>query len=141
MASATNWKAYDLNSSGQALRSRQGDRVAGAVSGFSFNAFPATTSYFLTDQPSYRGTLLGDLTNKTITARESSTFRRRPSLAVTILKAIGPAAKSSPSRSKAAAVAVPWVFDKQPNIESADVNGINQLWNEGAWDYDYTSLK
>ncbi len=41
----------------------------------------------------------------------------------------------------AQAVAVPWVFDKQPNIESKDVSGINQLWNEGAWDYDYTSLK
>lgn len=38
------------------------------------------------------------------------------------------------------AVAVPWVFDKQPNIESKDVHGINDLWNEGAWDYNYSYL-
>jgi peptide/nickel transport system substrate-binding protein len=41
----------------------------------------------------------------------------------------------------AQAVAVPWAFDKQPNIESKDVRGINDLWNIGAWDYSYTSLK
>ncbi len=39
------------------------------------------------------------------------------------------------------AVAVPWSFDKQPNIESADVRGINDLWNTGNWDWSYTSLK
>jgi peptide/nickel transport system substrate-binding protein len=39
------------------------------------------------------------------------------------------------------AVAVPWVFDKQANIESKDVRGINDLWNIGSWDYDFTSLK
>jgi peptide/nickel transport system substrate-binding protein len=39
------------------------------------------------------------------------------------------------------AVAVPWAFDKQPNIESKDVRGINDLWNIGSWDYGYTSLK
>ena len=39
------------------------------------------------------------------------------------------------------AVAVPWVFDIQPNIESKDVRGINDLWNIGSWDYDFTSLK
>ncbi len=39
------------------------------------------------------------------------------------------------------AVAVPWVFDKQPNIEAKDVNGVNDLWNEGTWDYSWTSLK
>ena len=39
------------------------------------------------------------------------------------------------------AVAVPWIFDKQPNIESANVRGINDLWNTGSWDYTYTSLK
>jgi peptide/nickel transport system substrate-binding protein len=39
------------------------------------------------------------------------------------------------------AVAIPWAFDKQPNIESKDVNGINDLWNEGSWDYSWTSLK
>ena len=39
------------------------------------------------------------------------------------------------------AVAIPWVFDKQANIESKDVNGINQLWNIGTWDYSWTWLK
>jgi peptide/nickel transport system substrate-binding protein len=39
------------------------------------------------------------------------------------------------------AVAIPWVFDKQGNIESKDVRGINDLWDIGEWDYDYTSLK
>jgi peptide/nickel transport system substrate-binding protein len=39
------------------------------------------------------------------------------------------------------AVAVPWVFDKQANIEAKDVRGINDLWNIGSWDYSYTSLK
>lgn len=39
------------------------------------------------------------------------------------------------------AVAVPWVFDKQPNIEAKDVNGVNDLWNEGTYDYAWTSLK
>jgi peptide/nickel transport system substrate-binding protein len=39
------------------------------------------------------------------------------------------------------AVAIPWAFDKQPYIESADVRGINSLWDAGKWDYAYTSLK
>ena len=38
------------------------------------------------------------------------------------------------------AAAVPWVFDRQPNIESKGVRGINQLWNIGSWDYSWTSL-
>jgi peptide/nickel transport system substrate-binding protein len=41
----------------------------------------------------------------------------------------------------AQAVAVPWVFDKQANIESKDVSGVNQLWNIGTWDLSWTSLK
>jgi peptide/nickel transport system substrate-binding protein len=41
----------------------------------------------------------------------------------------------------AQAVAVPWVNDKQANIESKDVRGINDLWDIGEWDYAYTSLK
>jgi hypothetical protein len=41
----------------------------------------------------------------------------------------------------AQAVAVPWVNDKQANIESKDVRGINDLWDIGEWDYGYTSLK
>ncbi len=39
------------------------------------------------------------------------------------------------------AVAVPETFENQPNIESKNVAGVNQLWNEGTWDFDYTSLK
>ncbi len=39
------------------------------------------------------------------------------------------------------AVAVPWVFDIQPNILAKDVNPVNDLWNEGTWDYAFTSLK
>jgi peptide/nickel transport system substrate-binding protein len=39
------------------------------------------------------------------------------------------------------AVAVPLIFDKLPTVESADVHGINDLWNQGLWDYSYTSLK
>ncbi len=39
------------------------------------------------------------------------------------------------------AVAVPWIFDKQPVIESKDVAGVSQIWNEGTWDYSFTSLK
>jgi peptide/nickel transport system substrate-binding protein len=39
------------------------------------------------------------------------------------------------------AVAIPWVFDIQGNIESKDVRGINDLWDIGEWDYNFTSLK
>jgi peptide/nickel transport system substrate-binding protein len=39
------------------------------------------------------------------------------------------------------AAAVPYLFNKQPMIEARDVRGINDLWNVGAWDYSYTSLK
>jgi ABC-type transport system substrate-binding protein len=39
------------------------------------------------------------------------------------------------------AVAVPEDFDVQPNIESRNVAGVDQLWNLGTWDFDYTSLK
>jgi peptide/nickel transport system substrate-binding protein len=39
------------------------------------------------------------------------------------------------------AVAVPEDFDIQPNIESRNVAGVDQLWNLGTWDFDYTSLK
>jgi peptide/nickel transport system substrate-binding protein len=39
------------------------------------------------------------------------------------------------------AVAVPEDFDNEANIESKDVAGVNQLWNEGTWDLDFTSLK
>jgi peptide/nickel transport system substrate-binding protein len=39
------------------------------------------------------------------------------------------------------AVAIPEDFTKQPNIESKNVAGVDQLWNEGTWDFSYTSLK
>jgi len=39
------------------------------------------------------------------------------------------------------AAAIPFDWDKQPNIESKDVAGVGDLWNVGSWDYSYTSLK
>jgi peptide/nickel transport system substrate-binding protein len=39
------------------------------------------------------------------------------------------------------AVAIPEDFDNQANVESKDVAGVNQLWNTGTWDLDFTSLK
>jgi peptide/nickel transport system substrate-binding protein len=41
----------------------------------------------------------------------------------------------------AQAVAIPFDWDKQPNIESKDVAGVGDLWNTGQWDYSFTSLK
>ncbi len=39
------------------------------------------------------------------------------------------------------AAAIPYDFEKAPNIESSDVAGVGDLWNGGSWDYSYTSLK
>jgi peptide/nickel transport system substrate-binding protein len=39
------------------------------------------------------------------------------------------------------AAAVPYAWVKEPAIESKDVAGVGDLWNEGAWDYSFTSLK
>ncbi len=39
------------------------------------------------------------------------------------------------------AVALPEEFDIQPNIEAKNVAGVDQLWNEGQWDFSFTSLK
>lgn len=39
------------------------------------------------------------------------------------------------------AVAVPETFENQPNVQSGNVAGVNQLWNEGTWDFNFTSLK
>jgi peptide/nickel transport system substrate-binding protein len=39
------------------------------------------------------------------------------------------------------AVAIPEDFDNQANLESKDVAGVNELWNTGTWDLDFTSLK
>lgn len=39
------------------------------------------------------------------------------------------------------AVAVPEDWDNQAQIESKNVAGVNMLWNEGQWDFAFTSLK
>ncbi len=39
------------------------------------------------------------------------------------------------------AAAIPYDWEKQPNIESKNVAGVGDLWNGGSWDYAYTSLK
>ena len=39
------------------------------------------------------------------------------------------------------AAAIPFAWDKEPNIESHDVAGVGDVWNDGAWDYSFTSLK
>ncbi len=39
------------------------------------------------------------------------------------------------------AVAAPEVFASIAAIEGHGVEGVNQLWDSGAWDYDFTSLK
>lgn len=41
----------------------------------------------------------------------------------------------------ATAAAVPWLWDKQPNLFSEDVRCVPQLWNQGRCDFSYTSLK
>jgi peptide/nickel transport system substrate-binding protein len=38
------------------------------------------------------------------------------------------------------AVAVPWFWDKQPNVQSSDVQGVIAQWNAD-WDLSFTSLK
>jgi peptide/nickel transport system substrate-binding protein len=39
------------------------------------------------------------------------------------------------------AAAAPEVYASLANIEGSGVAGVDQLWNGGAWDYDFTSLK
>lgn len=39
------------------------------------------------------------------------------------------------------AAGLPETFDSQANIRSADVEGVDDLWNVGSWDYSFTSLK
>ena len=41
----------------------------------------------------------------------------------------------------AQAVAIPYDWDKSARVESSNVAGVGDLWNGGAWDYSYTSLK
>jgi peptide/nickel transport system substrate-binding protein len=39
------------------------------------------------------------------------------------------------------AVAAPEVFENSANIESRNVAGVDAVWNDGYWDFDFTSLK
>jgi peptide/nickel transport system substrate-binding protein len=39
------------------------------------------------------------------------------------------------------ALAVPFDWDKEPNLQGTGVAGVGMLWNTGSWDYDFTSLK
>jgi peptide/nickel transport system substrate-binding protein len=39
------------------------------------------------------------------------------------------------------AAAIPFDWDKEPNIEAKDVAGVGDQWNSGQWDYSFTSLK
>jgi len=39
------------------------------------------------------------------------------------------------------AAAIPEDFDNQPSIEAKNVAGVDDLWDEGEWDFDFTSLK
>jgi peptide/nickel transport system substrate-binding protein len=39
------------------------------------------------------------------------------------------------------AVGLPEEFDNQPNIEANNVAGVNDLWDEGEWDFSFSSLK
>ncbi len=39
------------------------------------------------------------------------------------------------------AAAIPYDWEKSPRVEGKEVHGVAMLWNEGAWDYSFTSLK
>jgi peptide/nickel transport system substrate-binding protein len=41
----------------------------------------------------------------------------------------------------AQAVAIPFAWAKHPNIEAKNVAGVGDIWNQGVWDYSFTSLK
>ncbi len=41
----------------------------------------------------------------------------------------------------ATAAAVPWLYDRQPNVFAADVRCVPELWNQGRCDFAYSSLK
>ncbi|HMJ03238.1 MAG TPA: ABC transporter substrate-binding protein [Conexibacter sp.] len=41
----------------------------------------------------------------------------------------------------ATAAAVPWLWDKQPNLSAEDVRCVPQLWNQGHCDFSYTSIE
>ena len=39
------------------------------------------------------------------------------------------------------AVAIPYDWEKSPRLAASNVHGVAMLWNEGSWDYSFTSLK
>jgi peptide/nickel transport system substrate-binding protein len=39
------------------------------------------------------------------------------------------------------AVAIPYDWETSPRVAGRNVHGVAMLWNEGAWDYSFTSLK
>ena len=39
------------------------------------------------------------------------------------------------------AAAIPYDWEKAPRLEASNVHGVAMLWNEGSWDYSFTSLK
>ena len=39
------------------------------------------------------------------------------------------------------AAAIPFDWDKEPNVEGKGVNGVGALWDQGEWEYSWTSLK
>jgi peptide/nickel transport system substrate-binding protein len=41
----------------------------------------------------------------------------------------------------ATGAAVPWLYDKQPNVFSEDVRCVSELWNQGRCDFAYSSLE
>jgi len=41
----------------------------------------------------------------------------------------------------ATAAAIPWLWDKEPNLYAKNVRCVPQLWNQGHCDFSYTSLK
>jgi len=41
----------------------------------------------------------------------------------------------------ATAAAVPWLYDKQPNVFADDVRCVPELWNQGRCDFAYSSLE
>ena len=64
---APKWKVYDVNHSNRAFRSRIPDLVPSGGIGFDFLLTP-DTALLTTDHPSYRGSLLGDLKGKLLSA-------------------------------------------------------------------------
>ena len=64
---APKWKVYDVNHSNRAFRSRIPDLAPSGGMGFDF-LFTPDTALLTTDHPSYRGSLLGDLKGKLLSA-------------------------------------------------------------------------